>query len=189
MSEETLGRHIERGTSEDGRQHWRISLRDLPSMVLQVFEAGWTECLYRVDIREFPEWVVAVIRDFEMENFTWRIVPRADKLAAAICERFDVTPGRLILIRQDDTSWPWWVATMLGRHTDRQYWVATAKEGEHRWGSEPADRKIVENLLQMSVEEEGVRIWKNGEPMALRDWRLRSSCWRFHRPVRTSKGR
>lgn len=189
MSEETMGGHVERRTSDDGKQHWNLCLRDLPSMVLQIFEAGWTECLYRLDIRQFPEWTVAIIRDFEMENFAWSIVPRADKLAAAICARFDVNPARLILVRQDDTNWPWWVAAMLGRHTDRRYWVATAKDGEHRWGSEPADRKIVEDLLQKSVEEEGVRIWQNGEPVALWDWRLRSLCWRFHRPVRIFKER
>ncbi|HEU0139742.1 MAG TPA: hypothetical protein VFQ79_08530 [Bryobacteraceae bacterium] len=189
MSEETVGRHVERRTSEDGKQHWNPCLRDLPSMVLQIFEAGWTECLYRLDIREFPEWTVAVVRDFEMENFAWSIVPRADKLAAAICGRFDVNPARLTIIEQHDTSWPWWAAAMLGRHTDRRYWVAIAKDGEHRWASEPADRKTVEDLLQRCVEEEGVRIWQNGEPVALWDWRLRSLCWRFHRPVRTFKER
>ena len=42
MSEETVGRHVERRTSEDGKQHWNLCLRDLPSMVLQIFEAGWT---------------------------------------------------------------------------------------------------------------------------------------------------
>ena len=189
MSDETVRRHLERRTSGDGKQHWNLCLRDLSSMVLQIFEAGWTECLYRVDILEFPEWTVAVIRDFEMENFAWSIVPRADKLATAICGRFDVNPARLILIEQHDTSWPWWVAAMLGRHTDRQYWVATAKDGEHRWASEPADRKTVEDLLQRCVEEEGVRIWQNGEPVALWDWRLRSLCWRFQRPARTFKER
>lgn len=189
MSEVTVGRHIERRTPDDGRQHWNQSLRDLPSVVLQIFEAGWTECLYRIDIQEVPEWTVAVIRDSEMENFAWSIVPRADKLAAEICGRFGVNPARLILIRQADTSWPWWVAAMLGRHTDRQYWVATAKDGEHCWGPAPADKKIVEDLLHRSVEEEGVRIWQNGEPVVLRDWRLRSLCWRFHRPVRTFKER
>lgn len=189
MSEETVGRHVERRTSEDGKQHWNLCLRDLSSMVLQIFEAGRTECLYRVDIRDFPEWTVAVVRAFEMENFAWSIVPRADKLAAAICGRFDVNPARLILIEQDDMSWPWWVAAMLGRHTDRRYWAATAKDGEHRWASEPADSKIVEDLLQRCGEEEGVRIWQNGEPVALWDWRLRSLCWRFHRPVRTFKAR
>jgi hypothetical protein len=173
MSEETVGRHVEPRTSDDGKQHWNLCLRDLPSMVLQIFEAGWTECLYSLDIREFPECTVAIVRDFEMENFAWSVVPRADKLAAAICARFDVNPARL----------------MLGRHTDRRYWVATAKDGEHRWGSEPAARKIVEDLLQRSVEEEGVRVWQNGEPVALRDWRLRSLFWRFHRPVRTFKER
>ena len=50
MSEETVWRHIERRTPDDGRQHWNQSLRDLPSVVLQIFEAGWTECLYRIDI-------------------------------------------------------------------------------------------------------------------------------------------
>ena len=50
-----------------------------------IFEAGWTECLYRLDIREFPEWTVAIVREFEMENFAWSVFPRADKLAAAIC--------------------------------------------------------------------------------------------------------
>ena len=76
-----------------------------------------------------------------MENFAWSIVPRADKLAAAICGRFDVNPARLILIEQHDTSWPWWVVPMLGRHADRRYWVATAKDGKHRWDSEPADKR------------------------------------------------
>jgi hypothetical protein len=38
-----------------------------------------------------------------MENFAWSIVPRADKLAAAIGGRFDLNPAR-----------------------------ATAKDGEHR---------------------------------------------------------
>jgi hypothetical protein len=70
MSEERVGWHVERHTSEDGKQHWNLCLRDLPSMVLQIFEAGWTECLYRVDIREFPEWTVAVIRDSR-----WRTSP------------------------------------------------------------------------------------------------------------------
>lgn len=32
MSEETVGRHVERRTSEDGKQHWNLCLRDLPSM-------------------------------------------------------------------------------------------------------------------------------------------------------------
>jgi hypothetical protein len=104
MSDETVGRHVERRTSGGGKQHWNVCLRDLPSMVMHIFETGWRECLYRVDIREFPEWTVAVVRDFEMENFAWSIVPRAEKLAAAICRRFDVSPARLILIEQHDTT-------------------------------------------------------------------------------------
>ena len=140
MSEETMGRHVERRTSDDGKQHWNLCLRDLrpwscnlrgrlDGMPIQARHSGVSgmDSCHRSGVRD---------GELRLEYF-----PASRQAGRCDLSRFDVNPARLILIEQHDTSWPWWVVPMLGRHADRRYWVATAKDGKHRWDSEPADKR------------------------------------------------
>jgi hypothetical protein len=70
--------------------------------------AAWrdAECLYRVNVRRSEAWTVVLIRDVDTPNWGWEVVPRAEKIAAQVCDMWNVCPERLVLVLEEDQCWP-----------------------------------------------------------------------------------
>lgn len=188
MSEETMGRHVERRTLDAGKQHWNLCLRDLPSMVLQSSRpvgrnayTGSTFGSFRNG--QLPSFGSSRWRTslgvFSREPTSWPLRSVAVRCQSGAADPHRAARYQLALVGGADARQTHGPAVLGGDRQRRQTPLGFRTSGQ----------ETVEELLQRYVEEEGVRIWQNGEPVALWDWELCSLCWRFHRPVRIFKER